>query len=274
VIRGRGALMHDSLARLISANTLAKPSPLLVGLCGPQGSGKSTLALALKSRLEGLGLSTAVLSLDDLYLTRSERLTLAQRVHPLLQTRGVPGTHDVALGLEVLDALTLDGVTELPSFDKARDDRRPRSQWLQVRGPLHVIVFEGWCVGARPQPEAALAAPVNALERDLDRQGIWRRYVNEALAHEYRTLFDRVSFLVLLKPPSFDVVYGWRLEQEHELRRRTALQGGDLSRVMSDEAVRHFIDHYERLTRHVLEAMPTYADLVIELDRDRTARIR
>ena len=79
--------------------------PLVLGICGAQGSGKSTLAEALAERLERDGLACAVLSLDDLYLTRAERERLARGVHPLLATRGPPGTHDTSLGIAVLDAL-------------------------------------------------------------------------------------------------------------------------------------------------------------------------
>ena len=57
------------------------------------------------------------------------------------------------------------------------------------------------CVGARPQSPADLQAPVNALERDLDPDGVWRRYANDALAGPYQTLFGRLDQLVLLAAP-------------------------------------------------------------------------
>ncbi|PTT43253.1 kinase, partial [Stenotrophomonas sp. HMWF022] len=75
--------------------------PLILGLCGAQGSGKSTIAARLAKQVE----RSAILSLDDLYLTRAERQKLARAVHPLFATRGVPGTHDVALGVETIAAV-------------------------------------------------------------------------------------------------------------------------------------------------------------------------
>lgn len=241
--------------------------PLVVGICGAQGSGKSTLAAGLASRCEAGGLTVAVLSIDDLYLTRAERETLGRDVHPLLRTRGVPGTHDVALGLALLEHLDRGRATPVPRFDKARDDRAPREQWDLAAAGTELLIFEGWCVGARPAPEAALAQPVNALERDEDAEGIWRAYANAALAGDYQRLFARIDLLMLLAAPSFAVVRDWRIEQEQDLRGR---EGSDAAGVMSDAQVTRFIQHYERLTRHILAEMPARADLVAMLAEDRT----
>ncbi|MES2342069.1 MAG: kinase [Pseudomonadota bacterium] len=242
----------------------------VVGVCGTQASGKSTLTAVLRRLLEARGLRVAALSLDDLYLTHAERQVLAREVHPLLATRGVPGTHDVALGLAVLDGLARPGEILLPAFDKAADDRRPAG--VPVVGPVDVILFEGWCVGAVAQDPAALAEPVNALERERDPDGRWRSFVNAALAGPYQDLFTRIDLLVLLKAPSFEVVLAWRREQEAKLRARLAREGGDLKRAMTDDQVADFIAHYERLTRHILAEMPGRADVVVELDAERRAR--
>ncbi len=80
-------------------------------------------------------------------------------MHPLLRTRGVPGTHDVELAQAVIDSLASAEPVPLPSFDKATDDRRPRSQWPVFQGPARVVILEGWCVGAVPQTAAQLAQP-------------------------------------------------------------------------------------------------------------------
>jgi D-glycerate 3-kinase len=245
---------------------------VLVGLCGAQGSGKSTAAAALVELLQLDGLPAAAVSIDDFYLPRAERKSLAQSVHPLLMTRGVPGTHDVELAQATLDSLAEDEPTLLPVFDKATDDRRPRAQWRAAQGPLRVVILEGWCVGALPQDSVQLAQPVNALERDEDPDGRWRTYVNEALTGRYRALFDRLSPLVLMAAPSFEVVQRWRGEQEQRLREKLARDGGDASRVMDDAGIARFIAHYERVTRHILDEMPQRADHVIRLDERRTAR--
>jgi D-glycerate 3-kinase len=236
---------------------------VVVGLCGAQGSGKSTIAEAVARLLQDQGLNAVVVSLDDLYLPRAVRERLARDVHPLLATRGPPGTHDVALGAAALDALHGRGEVTLPAFDKAADDRRPASEQRRVAAPADVVVFEGWCVGARPQDAALLAAPVNALEANEDADGRWRRWVNDQLAEAYQGLFARSDFLALLAAPGFEAVLGWREEQEEKLVARTG-------RGMTPQALARFVQHYERLTRWILQEMPARADLVIPLAVDRT----
>ncbi|AMK24423.1 MULTISPECIES: kinase [unclassified Sphingobium] len=235
---------------------------LVIGLCGAQGSGKSTLADGLRTRLAQDGVPAAILSIDDLYRTRAEREALARAVHPLLRTRGVPGTHDVALGLQVIEALERGEAALLPRFDKASDDRLPEARWERAAAGTRLLLLEGWCVGARPQEASELAAPVNALEREEDADGVWRAFVNRALAGDYQTLFGRLDRLVMLAAPGFEVVRRWRTQQEHGLRKAAA--GG-----MSDAEVARFIQHYERLTRHMLVEMPGRADLAIALDAAR-----
>ena len=252
--------LAEALSQRIAG--LRPGGPLIVGLTGGQGSGKSTLAAKMPVALAAHGLRATVLSLDDLYLTKAERQRLAREVHPLFATRGVPGTHDVGLGLDVLASLRQGRETLVPSFDKAADDRRPREDWTNVEGRVDVIVFEGWCVGARPQPPAALTAPLNELERTRDPDGVWRRYANEALAGPYRDLFDPIGFQALLLAPDFDVVLGWREQQEHQLIAR----GGA---GQSDAELAVFVQYYERLTRWIADEMPARADAVARLDRDR-----
>lgn len=233
-----------------------------IGLCGAQGSGKSTVAAATVRLLEARGLTAVAVSLDDVYLPRSARERLAKEVHPLLATRGPPGTHDVGLAGAVLDQLRQPGRVSLPSFDKAADERRPRASWRTVATPVDVVIFEGWCVGARAQGAAALAQSVNALEAEADPDGRWRAYVNAQLDGPYQALFGRLQELVLLQAPSFEVVLGWRLEQERKLIARSG-------RGMSEDEVARFIGHYERLTRWILSEMPERATLVFPLAGDR-----
>ncbi len=242
--------------------TAAGAGALVVGLTGSQGSGKSTLATQLPPLLAARNLRAAVLSLDDLYLPKAERQRLARDVHPLLATRGVPGTHDVALGVEVLASLGRAGATLIPRFDKAADDRLPQAEWTRFDGPADVIVFEGWCVGARPQPPEALVRPLNDLERTRDPDGVWRRYANDALAGPYRALFDPIGFQALLLAPSFDVVLGWREQQEHAL----IAKGGA---GQSDAELAVFVQYYERLTRWIGEEMPGRAHVTAQLDPER-----
>ena len=121
----------------------------------------------LAALLDARGWKTAALSLDDLYLTRKERARLAETVHPLLAVRGVPGTHDVDLGLEILEALfeaEPGDCTRMPRFDKAADTRAPATGAHDFEGPADIVVFEGWCVGAEPQDPALLDEPINHLD--------------------------------------------------------------------------------------------------------------
>lgn len=233
--------------------------PPVIAISGAQGSGKSTLARAAAARLGGVALS-----LDDVYLTRAERAALAANVHPLFATRGPPGTHDLGLLEATLDALIAAGPqarTPLPAFDKLADERRPRSDWATFTGRPAVILLEGWCLGATPQDAAALAAPVNALERDQDADGVWRRAVNARTGDHATRLAARIDALLFLKAPSFDVVLDWRCEQE------AGLTGAPIGPERRAELAR-FVQHFERLTRHML-AGGVRADVVVELDADR-----
>ncbi len=223
--------------------------PFVLGIAGAQGSGKSTIARALAERF-----ACPVLSLDDLYLDGAARRHLAETVHPLLRTRGVPGTHDVAAGLAAIEALA-HGPALLPRFDKARDEPGAPEQ---VPGPAGMLILEGWCLGARPQGEAELDEPVNDLERTQDPDGRWRRWVNARLAGPYQALWARIDQLVFLQAPGFEIVADWRIEQERKA-------GGP----MSDAEVRRFVQYYERLTRHMLRHGGAWADLTLRLDADR-----
>lgn len=227
-----------------------------VGLAGGQGTGKSTLARLIVQACDGLGLRTCVLALDDYYLPRAERLALAGRVHPLFVTRGPPGTHDVALLREQLEALATAATVEVPVFDKGRDDRVGTRA---LAGPFELVVLEGWCVGAQAAEDEALRVPCNALERDEDRDGRWRRAVNEALASGYAAIFARLDELVYLRSPDLDSVRRWRLEQEAE---RPA------ERRMDAAAIERFVAHYERITEAMRTSLPGRADWIVELARD------
>lgn len=244
----------------------------ILGINGAQGTGKSTCADLIREYLSTEhDLAVVVLSIDDLYKTRSDRRSLARNVHPLLKTRGVPGTHDVDLGLELiarLKSLGADTEARIPRFDKSNDDRFAANEWPLVAGPIDLLIFEGWCVASYACAAEELEQPVNSLEREEDADAVWRTYVNDKLNTEYRALFDTLDALLLLKAPDFDSVYQWRLEQEHKLR---AKSGKGAKGVMSDEQVARFIQFYERITRHNIEHLPAVADVVIELDTQHRA---
>lgn len=240
----------------------------IIGINGAQGSGKSTLCKLLQIVLEeGFAKRVTTFSIDDIYLTHAERETLAEKIHPLLKTRGVPGTHDVGLGLQLLTDLRGIEAGEsinIPVFDKSIDDRSPEEDFRQVTGPIDLVLFEGWCVGAKPQRDPALALPVNSLERLEDPDQVWRRYVNDQLENDYKRLFREIDFLIMLEIPEISSVMEWRSKQERKLAK--ASPGGH--KIMDTAALQRFIMHYERLTRAMLTEMPDRADLVFKLNRN------
>ena len=250
--------------------------PLVVGTNGAQGTGKSTLTLFLKELLSDLyQVPTASFSIDDLYLTRAGRERLAAEWHPLMRTRGVPGTHDLTLGREVIERLTSAGEgtrTAIPAFDKSRDDRAPEADWPVYQGRAEVVLLEGWCVGAVPEDSDSLAKPINTLELCEDIDGAWRSFVNQCLSKEYTQFFEQIDCLIMLKAPSMDAILKWRTLQEHKLGakiRSAPRQGGTRqapSRLMTEEQIFRFIMHYERITRACLAEMPARADALIQVD--------
>jgi D-glycerate 3-kinase len=243
--------------------------PLLVSINGAQGTGKSTMTAFLKTIIESeMQCRVADLSLDDFYSVKQERLQLAETVHPLFATRGVPGTHDVALLEKVLEKLLQRQSCHIPRFDKAIDDRCDESLWTDSREPVDVILFEGWCNNSPPQDEQALLNPVNDLERNEDAEGLWRRYVNDRLIEYHQRIFDQADVCIMLKAPDFECIYEWRSLQEQKLRNRSDhLQN---SCVMNDEDLARFIQHYERISRHTLQYLPDLADVVLPIAHDHT----
>lgn len=246
-----------------------RAEPLLVSIHGAQGSGKSTLAQWLALALpEWAGLTACAVSLDDFYCTKDRRQALAHSVHPLLATRGVPGTHDCDLMAETLHRLRYDdGPVPLPVFDKALDDRIERRDWRTVQAPVDIVIWEGWCLGVPPQPAASLVEPVNALESEQDPNGVWRHYVNERLAAEYAPLFAAVDLQVMLAAPGFDCVYQWRLEQEQKLAAR---RGSQAAGIMTAPQIAAFIQFYQRLTEWGLAVLPERVDCCYRLDHARS----
>ncbi len=239
--------------------------PYILGLSGLQGSGKSSLARVMKTEAEARGWPTEVLALDDFYYSRSDREALALQVHPLLRTRGVPGTHEIELLLSVLAALphASDKLpVSWPRFDKGRDTRTPPSRWPKVVRPPKLVIVEGWALGIRPQREADLQTPVNALERDEDPEGSWRHWVNKQL-RGYQPLWRKFDALIELQAPGWDVVRQWRSEQEEDLLAKHA------PLAMDATAMQRFLAHFERLSRHALATLPELADSCVEYDEQR-----
>lgn len=250
----------DLVGRLIADGP--KERPPLIAVVGAQGSGKTTLARAAAERF-----GAVQISIDDVYLTRAAREAMAREVHPLFLTRGPPGTHDLGLLQQLIDALSAAGPadeTRIPDFDKRGDDRRPVEAWRVFRGRPSAILIDAWCLGALPEDAAALAEPVNALEADHDPDSDWRRAVNGFVGGAYADFIARFDAVLFLRAPSFDVVLDWRCQQEADL---LGVAPADLP-AAERERLAGFIQYFERITRRMLDG-GVKADVVVQLDRNR-----
>lgn len=263
------SLYLEPLAKIIHKQSHKYSIPV-IGINGSQGSGKTTAAIILKTILESqYAHRVAILSIDDFYHTKAKRIELAQSIHPLFITRGVPGTHDVKLAIQTINKLKNASETEpvfIPRFDKAIDDRKPEKQWDKVEEPVTIIIFEGWCVGAPPLEKQSLVEPINNLEQTEDNNGIWRRALNQFLLQEYQVLFKQINWLLMLKAPSFEVVYEWRLLQEQKLAKTLESDIETNTNLLNEHQLMRFIQHYQRLTEHCLLKVPALSDAIITLD--------
>lgn len=250
--------IHEQLERVTTR-------PLVLFLGGSQGVGKTTAIRALEAAFPGALLS---LSLDDFYLTLAERQALAARVHPLCATRGPPGTHDLAMVHYVIDQVCGPHMPErlqLPVFDKARDDRRPAPVSHGFEDRPRIILVEGWLMGCRPDPQSPQADPINDLERSQDPTGAWRAFQEEQLRDHYAKLWARADAFFYALPSDFAFVEAWRTQQEIENR---GLNPHDQDPELA-QWVAHFIAHYERLTRRMIEGAHHPGHRVL-LRKDRT----
>lgn len=248
--------------------TLEKsPRPLVYGIAGSQGAGKSTIARVAAARLGAAGRKVATLSIDDLYYGREERRRIAARTHPLFITRGPPGTHDIGRGVSIIDALKAHRPARLPCFSKALDEPQPMAEWEETPGDIDILIFEGWCLGARPEPDAALEPALNVLEEIFDAAGRWRRAVNTALAGAYQGLFAKIDRLAYLRPPNFDIVKHWRWELE--LAMAALRPAGEAPGLLDEDEIDFFVQHYERITRTMMTTLPARAHLTVQLDERR-----
>ena len=257
-------LVRDIKAEIQSS----RKGPFLIGINGAQGTGKSTLAKLLSALLTSSGYRTVNLSIDDFYYSKAKRQELADEIHPLLRSRGVPGTHDVDLALNLIEQLCAAGSNQqitLPRFDKSLDDCRPVAACEQIQGPIDIIILEGWFVGAKAQAGDELTQAINELEINEDSDGRWRAYVNQQLAGSYQSLFEKIHILLMLQAPGFEQILEWRSLQEEKLR---TLAVTNASGLMDRKAIKHFIQHFERLTRHCLRTLPDSADRVFQLNTE------
>jgi D-glycerate 3-kinase len=237
----------------------------IIGLTGGQGAGKSTITQIIKLILEKkFNLNVVYFSIDDFYKTASERLKLSKKIHQLFKTRGVPGTHDTDLIKKTFLNLRKKNFKPLiiPRFDKSRDERFPKKKWQKIKKQPQIIIFEGWCVGAKAQEKKYIQKPINILEKKQDASLVWRSKVNYELKNDYKKIFKKINKLIFLKVPNFECVYKWRLLQEKKLQLTSRGK-----KIMSPTQVRKFIMYYERITKQMLADLTTKAYAVLYLDK-------
>ncbi len=244
-----------------------KKKPYFVGLAGGQGTGKTTISSIIKIILEKyFKLKVFKISIDDFYKTRKERINLSKKIHPMLMTRGVPGTHDIKMMLDFFKKVKNKKFKKLklPNFNKAIDDRFPKKNWNNINEQPDIIIFEGWCVGARSELNKILKKPINSLEKTNDQNLIWRKHVNQQLKKKYKKLYSQLNCMIYLKAKSFSLLQKWRLKQEKKLWLKTKNKSSH--KIMSKGDVINFMQTYQRITQNMFKNMPKYASIILNLN--------
>jgi len=257
--------------------------PVVQGVLGGQGTGKTTLGIVLSELLSELGVRMASLqenrsasrrdyrcvsfSLDDLYKSYVERQRLRES-DPRLRWRGPPGTHDVDIGLELLDNLRQANRRKpaiVPRFDKslwggAGDKTQP-----EIIDAVDVVLFEGWFVGVRPVTDDRIFenAP-DPICTEEDRA--FARDCNERLL-DYVPLWHRLDRLLILQPNDYRFSLLWRTEAEHK-----AIAQGKAG--LSDAELADFVNYFWKalhpdLFITPLTRNPLLTNLVVEIQADR-----
>ena len=244
-----------------------KRKPYFIGLAGGQGTGKTTISSLIKIILEKyFKLKVFKISIDDFYKTREERIKLSKKIHPMLMTRGVPGTHDIKMMLDFFKKTKVKGFKKmkLPNFNKAVDDRFPKKNWYNINQKPDIIIFEGWCVGARPEINKTLKKPINSLEKTNDQSLIWRKHVNQQLKTKYKKLYSQLNCMIYLKAKNFSLLQKWRLKQEKKLWLKNKNKSSN--KIMSKGDVINFMQTYQRITQNMFKNMPKYASIILNLN--------
>ena len=225
---------------------------LFLGLSGGQGSGKTTTSKILKIIIKKFfKREIQIISIDDFYKTLRERYKMSYKIHNLFKTRGVPGTHDIKLLTKIFNNLRKNKLKSFksPKFDKSTDERYQKKHWHSIKKKPEIIILEGWCVGAKSQSNSLIKKTVNILEKNEDKNFIWRRYVNEKLKKEYKTLFSKIDHFIFIKIPDFKMVFKWRFIQEKKLRKKSHSN----KKIMNSQEIKRVIMFYQRITLQMIK---------------------
>ena len=229
-------------------------------ISGSQGVGKSTLSQLLKYTIQKFyNKRVMLLSIDDYYLSKKKRIELSKKIHPLLITRGVPGTHNIKkLHEHVIKFNNQQFPIITPVFDKLKDDIIKKRK---IVNKAQILILEGWCCGALPIEVNYLKKNLNLLESNLDKNFIWRKFYNSKLGNEYQKVFNLFKKKIYIQPPSFKYIIKWRQAQEmHNISKSPN------NKVMNRYQLKKFIEHYEKITKWMIKTMPSKANILIKVD--------
>ena len=153
---------------------------------------------------------------------------------------------------------------KLPTFNKAIDDRFNKKKWYHLNKRPDVIIFEGWCVGAKSEKNDTLKKTINSMEKAKDQKQVWRKYVNQQLKSKYKNLYSQLHCLIYLKAKNFALLQKWRLKQERKLWLKSKTKSN--LKIMSKGDVLNFMQTYQRITQNMFKYMPNYASIIINLN--------
>jgi D-glycerate 3-kinase len=267
--KGKEKMLKSFLIPLCNwiAKKADKKKPYFVGLAGGQGTGKTTISSLISIILKKYFKKNVFrVSIDDFYKTRKDRSKLSKSIHPMLMTRGVPGTHDLKLMQTFFKNAKQKKFRSIkvPKFDKSTDDRYPKKNWYNVNKKPDIIIFEGWCVGAKAEENRSLLKSINAMEKNRDKKLIWRKYVNAQLKTNYKKLYSQLNSLVYLKAKDFSLLQKWRLKQENKLKLKS--KKNSKNKIMNKNEVLEFMQTYQRVTENMFKKAPKYASIIMNLN--------
>ena len=252
--------IKDKLVPIINYICNSKSKKFLFG--GSQGIGKSSFINIISKTIEKFyNKRILLLSLDNYYLSKKQRLLLSNIKHKLLITRGVPGTHNIEKLVKNINQFNQGKYPlTIPLFDKLIDDK---SKSKKMKTKFDILFLEGWCCGSSEIPKKILYKNINNLEKIKDPKYQWRNFYNNKLKMEYKKLFKLFDELIFLKTSSFDNVFKWRLKQEKYNQSKNKK-----SKRMSADEIKIFIQHYEKLTKWMLKDLNKKAQIVIKIEKN------
>uniref|UniRef100_A0A7S2ZZW7 Phosphoribulokinase/uridine kinase domain-containing protein n=3 Tax=Rhodosorus marinus TaxID=101924 RepID=A0A7S2ZZW7_9RHOD len=199
------------LKKQIREAKATRDGTMIVGLSCPQGGGKTTITNFLVKMFAAEGITCAIASTDDFYLTYDKQRELAETYasNPLLEFRGNPGTMDVDLMCNTVSALAHCGPGDeinIPRYNKSaykgRGDRVPEEDWPTVKGPVDLVILEGWCMGFQPveNPSTSDIAEVNEFLKD------------------FAKVYDLLDVMLVVEIADPEYVYDWRKQAEDTMK--------------------------------------------------------